>query len=60
MAISKAMHKANEKYNKNNYDTILIRVKKGEKELLQTVAHERGESLNKFITQAINERITRG
>ena len=60
MTISKARHKANEKYNKNNYDTILVRVKKGEKEILQQLAHERGESLNMFITQAINERAKRG
>ena len=57
MPISKARHKANEKYNTKAYDEIKVRVKKGEKEKLQAIARESGESLNAYINRAIKELI---
>ena len=45
------------KYNAKAYDQIGLRVKKGEKELLQKFAEENGESLNGLITKAIYEYI---
>lgn len=46
-----------DRYNAKAYDEIKIRVKKGEKEVLQEYALSKGESLNGFITRAIREAI---
>lgn len=59
MAISKARHKANERYNAKAYDEIKVRVGKGQKEVIQSKAAERGESLNEYIKKAIAERMER-
>lgn len=48
-----------DRYNKKAYDTIIIRVKKGTKERWRTEADKRGESLNLFISNAV-ENIVRG
>lgn len=37
------------KYNKENYEQVIIRLKKGEKEKLQKRASDCGMSLNSFI-----------
>ena len=59
MAVSKAQQKAVNKYMATNYDRINLTVPKGRKEAIQAVASERGESLNGFVTTAIDERIER-
>jgi len=46
-------------YNKGNYDSFLVRVKKGEKEVIETHAKARGKSLNGFVNEAIKEKIER-
>ena len=56
---SKAQQKAVAKYMKNNYDELKIRVPKGRKEAIQAAASTQGESLNGFVTTAIDERIER-
>ena len=56
--ISKAQQKAVAKYMKNNYDTTLIRFKKGAKQLIQTAAKEQNESVNAYIKKAIQTRYT--
>ena len=56
---SKAQQKAVAKYMKINYDELKIRIPKGRKEAIQAVAGARGESLNGFITVAVDERIER-
>jgi len=43
MPISKARHKANEKYNAKAYDEIKVRVGKGQKEVMQKAITERME-----------------
>ena len=43
---------------KNNYDTTLIRFKKGAKQLIQTAAKEQNESVNAYIKKAIQTRYT--
>ena len=54
MAIrSEAQKKAVAKYNSANYEQILVRVAKGEKERMTTHAEAQGESLNAFINRAI-------
>ena len=57
MSITKAQQKANTKYVKNNYDTIITRVSKGRKAEIQAHAQKGGESLNGFINRAIDEQI---
>lgn len=59
MAISEARHKANEKYNSKAYDTILLRVPKGQKKEIQNSANRQGESTNEYIKTAIAQRMER-
>ncbi len=57
MAVSKAHIKATAKYNAKAYDRIEIKVKKGEKAGLQSLATQQGMSLNAFIITAIEHYI---
>jgi predicted HicB family RNase H-like nuclease len=59
VAVTKAQQKANTKYVKNNYDTIITRVEKGKKATLQAHAENKGESLNGFVNRAIDEAVER-
>ena len=59
MTVSEARRRANEKYNSKAYDQILLRVKKGQKEVIQAHADSRGESMAAFITRAIQETMER-
>ena len=62
MAVNKyteARRRANEKYNAKAYDEIKVRVSKGDKERIRTHAEHHGESLNGFVTRAIDETIER-
>jgi len=54
---SKAKINANNKYVKNTYVQLPIRVVKGKKEVIQSHAETMGESLNKFVNRAIDEAI---
>lgn len=47
------------KYDAKAYDEIKVRVPKGRKEVLQTHAAQRGESLNGFINLSIDEQLER-
>lgn len=58
-AISKARHKANEKWNAKAYDEIKVRVPKGQKEIIQSAAERAGESVNAYINAAIAQRMDR-
>ena len=57
MTVSKAQQKATAKYMKNNYDTTLIRFKKGAKQLIQTAAKEQNESVNAYIKKSYPNKI---
>lgn len=59
MPTTKASQKAVHKYVKNNYDRLNITVPKGRKEAIQAVASAQGESINGFVTTAIDERMDR-
>lgn len=48
---------AKDRYNSKAYDEIKIRVRKGQKEVIQSHAKNYGESLNRFIDRAICERM---
>lgn len=56
---SDARIRANNRYNEKTYDRINIAIPKGRKAELQAHAEERGESLNRFVTRAIDETIER-
>lgn len=45
------------KFNESNYDRIYLTVKQGRKSELEAIAASHGQSLNKFIQDAIDERI---
>ena len=48
------------RYNAKAYDTIYLRVRKGEKEEIKQAAIQQGyQSTNSFIVAAINEKISR-
>jgi len=57
--ISKAQQKAVAKYNAKNYDRIEVKVPKGKKEAIQNCALAAGESLNVYVSTAIDERMER-
>lgn len=59
MPASKAQQRAVNKYMKENYDEIKVRVMKGQKEIIQAHAEAQGESVNGFIGRAISETIER-
>lgn len=52
---SQAQNKATQKYIKNNYDSVMIRMPKGKKEQIKNFAESKGESLNGFANRAIDE-----
>lgn len=52
---SEAQRKATEKYDREHYDAVLVRLKKGVKERIQ----ETGSSVNGFITAAVDEKLER-
>lgn len=59
MTYNEARNRATKKYVKKAYDSVTFRVKKRECEKLQQIAASQGESVNAFITKAIQERIDR-
>ena len=59
MPITEARRRANEKWNAANLEEIKIRVRKGQKAVIQQAAQSTGESLNGFIVRAINAELSR-
>jgi len=59
LAISKAQQKAVHKYVKENYDRLNISVPKGQKAIIKVAAESKGESLNGYVVQAVDERMER-
>ena len=55
MAYSDSQNKATQKFIKNNYDEIKIRVSKGKKEKYKKLAYEKGCSLNAYIINLIEQ-----
>ena len=47
------------RYEDKAYDKVLVRMPKGQKELIQTHAEAEGESTNGFINRAISETMER-
>ena len=59
MARTDAMDRAIKKYEQEKVDHIMFRVPKGKKNLIQTHASERGESLAAFLNRAVDEAMER-
>ena len=61
MTYTQAHNKASQKYQKENWERINLAVPKGTKDYYKTEAKKLGyEHLNKFIKDAITEKIERG
>lgn len=58
MAVSKAQQRAVNKYVKNNYDEIKVRMPKGKKEVIQAHVAQQGESVNAYINRAIDKAMS--
>ncbi len=52
---TEAQNKATQKYIKNNYDNIVVRVPKGKREEYKAHAEALGKSLNQLIIDLLNE-----
>ena len=59
MPRSEAMARASKKYEQEKVERVAFRVPKGKRELIQTHAANRGESVNEFINRAVDEAIER-
>ncbi|MFR8087518.1 MAG: toxin-antitoxin system HicB family antitoxin [Lachnospirales bacterium] len=59
MPASKAQQKAVNKYMKENYDEIKVRVAKGRKAEIKAHAERQGKSINGYVTEAIDEKMER-
>lgn len=59
MPASKAQQKAVNKYMKENYDRVNLTLPKGRKDEIKAHAEERSESVNAFISRAIDETMQR-
>ena len=55
--MSKTSSAVKDRYNSKAYDDVRLRLYKGQKELLQSHAAERGESLNAWINRAIKKQL---
>ena len=53
--MGKTSVKVKERYNKKVYEDIRLRVKKGQKELIQSRAEELDKSVNSYIVDLIEE-----
>ena len=56
---SKAAQKAVTKYVKEKYDRVVLTMPKGKRDAIKAAAQAQSESLNGFVTTAIDERIER-
>ena len=59
MAVTKAQKAATAKYEAKAYDKVLLRLPKGKKAEIEAHSKPRGESLNGFISRAIDNQIER-
>lgn len=57
MAYTKASGKAVNKYIKNNYDQIMIRVPKGDREQYKKFAEQQGKSLTALIIDLLEKEM---
>jgi predicted HicB family RNase H-like nuclease len=51
--------RAKNKYNSENYDSLRVVAPKGKKAVIKEFAQSKGKSLNKFVNEAIDEKMER-
>lgn len=56
MSVSKAKQKSNRKWDKENYDQILVKLPKGTKDLIKSA---NAKSVNGYIRAAVYEKLAR-
>lgn len=59
MSVKKSQIAATSRYEKKVYDKILLRMPKGKKAIIKAHAEQKNESVNGFISRAIDETIER-
>lgn len=59
MTVSKAQKVATAKYEAKAYDKVLVRLPRGKKREIEAVAKPKGQSVNGFISEAIDEKLQR-
>ena len=59
MAVSKAQQKAVGKYEKENYDKVLLRLQKGSRDKIKAHAQQKGMSRNAYIVDLIEKDMER-
>lgn len=57
MAYSEAQKKAVKKYNEKSYDEIKLRVKKGNKDIIQRYATSKNETVNGLLNRLLENEI---
>lgn len=57
--MGKTSSKVKDRYNAKAYEQLMLRVKRGKKDIIKTHATEHGESVNGFVNRAIDETIKR-
>ena len=60
---TQAQNKATQKYIKNNYDDLRIRIRKDDeinKAVITDNANKANESVNEYVVKAVKQRIERG
>lgn len=57
MATSEALKRAIKKYQRNHYDQIIIRLKKGDKARIQNVIKNTDMSINNFVKTLVEKEL---
>lgn len=57
MPTSNAQKKASKKYTKENYENLMIRVRKGNRAKVKDFAESQGKSLNAFVKDLISKEM---
>jgi predicted HicB family RNase H-like nuclease len=55
LSVSEAQKKATTKYQRNNYDRVLLRLPKGKREELQKQAERESKSVNEYLLNLIEK-----
>lgn len=55
MGYTQAQNRATQKYIHNNYDQIVVRVKKGDRDKYRKAVEKKGISLNEYLVKKLDE-----
>lgn len=57
MALYESQKEATARYNRKTYERLELRVKKGQKQIIQEESKKRGKSINRFILDLIAKEV---